>query len=324
MRYSVIIPVYNAESTLRRCLDSLLRQEYDNAQIILINDGSRDRSGEICREYAKKHDCIVYIEQENAGASSARNAGLAAATGTYITFVDSDDYVLDGYFEKMDRSGDDFLVFSHRAIRSGGISGFLFSRALLDADSHTARILAVLRDRIVSPWNKRFRRSVIEAYNIRFKKDLIIGEDFIFGLEYMLVARSSGVMREELYCVDETGMGSITRAGKYDLRQFLRMYRYAFGIIKECGWSSREKEDLRCLMDMQYCRTAFAAIEHRMKAKGRNQVSAKELIALFRRDLQRDIRPVSPAHTVMRFCVQHRLVPVFVAVAWLHLVLNRK
>lgn len=324
-KFSIIIPVYNAEKTICRCLDSLLKQNNGRAEIILVNDGSKDRSGEICREYARKNDCVVYIEQENAGASSARNTGLSAATGTYITFVDSDDYVLDGYFDVLDAgSDDDFVVFSYHTIRSDDSCGYQFSRELLNAENHTERILTLLRDRIASPWNKCFKRSVIEENHLRFKKDLIIGEDFIFGLEYMLLSGSSRVVDEELYCVDETGMDSITRAAKYDFSQFVRIYGYAFEIAKACGWDKADKERLIRFLDYLYCRTAFASTGHWLKARGNANVAIRELIPMFQQQRDQSIRPLNKAHAVMQFCVDHRLVWVFVAIAWLRLTLTRE
>lgn len=95
---SVIVPVYNSEKYLRKCLDSLINQTYKNLQIILINDGSTDQSGKICEEYAKKDRRIIYKSVENGGVSSARNKGIAEATGDYYHFPDSDDYLeLDTY-----------------------------------------------------------------------------------------------------------------------------------------------------------------------------------------------------------------------------------
>lgn len=91
--YSVVIPVYNAEKTLRRCVDSLLRQDCSEVELILVNDGSKDGSLEICREYARQYDCVRVIDKPNGGVSTARNAGLDAAQGIYVLFVDSDDYV---------------------------------------------------------------------------------------------------------------------------------------------------------------------------------------------------------------------------------------
>src|SRR5690625_4358985 len=92
-KISVIVPVYNVESHLARCLDSLVNQTYKNLEIILVNDGSTDNSGYICDEYAKRYDNIKVLHQENGGQSSARNYGLKKATGEYIGFVDSDDWI---------------------------------------------------------------------------------------------------------------------------------------------------------------------------------------------------------------------------------------
>ena len=104
VKYSVIIPVYNAEKTLRRCLDSLLSQPYPDCELILVNDGSSDESGIICKEYAAKHRQVCVVDKENGGVSSARNAGLDRASGKYVVFVDSDDYVADNFFSLLDQT----------------------------------------------------------------------------------------------------------------------------------------------------------------------------------------------------------------------------
>ena len=92
-KISVIIPVYNAESTLRRCVDSVLAQTFTDFECLLINDGSKDKSGEICDEYAIRDSRVRVFHKENGGVSSARNVGLDNATGEWIAFVDSDDWV---------------------------------------------------------------------------------------------------------------------------------------------------------------------------------------------------------------------------------------
>jgi len=98
-KITVIVPVYNVENYLNKCLDSILKQTYQNLEIIVVNDGSTDNSGTICQEYAQKDNRIVYIEKENGGLSDARNAGLDRMTGSYVTFVDSDDWIEQDYVE---------------------------------------------------------------------------------------------------------------------------------------------------------------------------------------------------------------------------------
>ena len=98
---SIIVPVYNVEKYIRRCIDSLITQTFKSIEILLIDDGSKDNSGAICDEYALKDDRVKAFHKKNGGVSSARNIGLDNATGTYIMFCDSDDYVDPTWCEKL-------------------------------------------------------------------------------------------------------------------------------------------------------------------------------------------------------------------------------
>ncbi len=101
MLISIIVPVYNVKNYLKKCLDSLVNQTYKNLEIIVVNDGSDDGSEEICNEYARKYDFIQVIEKENGGLSDARNCGIRAATGEYIGFVDSDDWIENDMYQSL-------------------------------------------------------------------------------------------------------------------------------------------------------------------------------------------------------------------------------
>ena len=96
---SIIIPIYNVESYLRKCLDSIIEQSFPYFELLLINDGSTDASTQICQEYVEKDDRIRYFEKENGGVSSARNFGIKHSRGEYITFIDSDDWIEPNYLE---------------------------------------------------------------------------------------------------------------------------------------------------------------------------------------------------------------------------------
>lgn len=100
-KVSVVVPVYNVEDYLKRCIDSILHQTYKNIEIILVDDGATDKSGQICDEYARKDSRIRVVHQKNRGLSGARNTGIDIAAGEYITFIDSDDYVADNYIEEL-------------------------------------------------------------------------------------------------------------------------------------------------------------------------------------------------------------------------------
>lgn len=227
--YSVIIPVYNAASTLHRCVDSLLNQHYSDAEIILVNDGSTDESGKICCEYAKKTNRVVYIDKPNGGVSSARNAGLDAAKGRYVLFVDSDDYVSERYFAELDSlcadRDYDCVFFSHITVKE---------------DHHTPRTLesfaacrmeeavpkfceALYRKYLTPPINKRYIRSIIEEHNIRFPEHLYVGEDKAFSLQYVMRCRSCLISSEVLYYVSLDNQNSLSRKPRPDLHQQLEM-----------------------------------------------------------------------------------------------------
>lgn len=115
MKISVIIPVYNVEKYLKRCLDSVINQTYKNLEIILIDDGSTDKSGNICDEYAAKDKRIIVIHKENGGLSDARNKGLDICTGDYISFIDSDDWIENGFYEYVVNNvkDNDLLIFDY-------------------------------------------------------------------------------------------------------------------------------------------------------------------------------------------------------------------
>lgn len=92
VKVSIVIPVYNVESYLRQCIDSVLNQSYQNLELVLVDDGSKDSSPAICDEYAAKDSRVVVVHKANGGAAAARNDGIRKATGDYVTFLDSDDY----------------------------------------------------------------------------------------------------------------------------------------------------------------------------------------------------------------------------------------
>ena len=114
---SVIVPVYNVEKYLKKCVDSILSQSYQNIEVILINDGSLDGSGEICEAYAKKDERIKYITQNNSGLGKTRNRGIEEASGKYLLFVDSDDYIENTMIEKLYHN----ITESHADVASCGI-----------------------------------------------------------------------------------------------------------------------------------------------------------------------------------------------------------
>lgn len=229
-KYSVIVPVYNAETTLARCVDSLLSQNYELAQIILINDGSKDGSGDLCREYAKKCDRVVFAEKENGGVSSARNVGLDLAEGEYIAFVDSDDYVCPGYFAELDKILEehiaDLVMFSY-AVTDGktAINYPRKSYTSTDKADYFRRLgVEIYRKNINSPVGKIYRAKSIQEKGLRFPQRLSIGEDRIFNIAYALNCESIYISEKVLYTVSVENDNSLSRGVRKDLDQQFRLY----------------------------------------------------------------------------------------------------
>lgn len=314
-KYSIIIPIYNAEATLRRCLDSLVKQAQGVAEIILINDGSKDNSLSVCRDYENQYDNIKVIDQHNSGASAARNAGLDIASGKFVTFVDSDDYVPNNYFAILDENQEkDFIIYPFFRKRDNSIVSVELPHDIYQASSNEDRIICIIRNRFASPWNKRFQYDIIEKYHIRFKKDLVIGEDFVFGLEYMLHCKSSSAGTDLLYYVDESGVSSITRSPKYDCSQFVKIYEYAFKAAEQCNWSITYQTKLLQQLDYLYCRTAFAVVDHQINSGNTGKMSTEEVIRLFYNHCRWDLKPINWIHSVMKNCIHKKSVLAFKSV----------
>lgn len=182
---SVIVPVYNAEKYLARCIDSILNQIYQNIEIILINDGSSDNSLLICKEYEKKDSRVVTFNKVNGGVSSARNLGLDNARGEYIVFVDSDDYIEPMMISNMVGSA----LQGHNWI----LSGYIYRNALdekIKEFSLSTSDLAVNCEEMIcfleknwAPWGKLYHRDIIG--DIRFDETITIAEDLKFNMEIL-------------------------------------------------------------------------------------------------------------------------------------------
>lgn len=270
IKYSVIIPVYNSEKTLKRCLDSLLGQRREDVEVILINDGSSDRSGEIIRAYSNKYPNIRTVTQENSGVSAARNRGLDEAAGTYITFVDSDDYVSDDYFRVMDEAGEkensDLIVFA-KDIAGQGIDERDLYKKMCSAESMQEKRKILLSSRIIfQPPYKRFKREIIEKRHLRFIKDMYVGEDFNFCFAYMLECKSIRIKYRKIYFIDVSENNSLSRKYRSDIDTQLQWeIKEAAKTLKNSRLSIDEKKDLLTVLDYFMARNIFTCIAETFK-----------------------------------------------------------
>ena len=191
MKYSVIIPVYNVENYLSRCIDSLLAQNYVDLEILLIDNGSKDQSGQICEDYAAQFSNITAYHIPNKGVGSARNFGLSKAKGEFICFMDADDYLVGNLFSDVESQLDsqlDLLVFSYYNSIEKNLSEIDRSAKILPTEGKKDKsdFIALfqelcLTDMMYTVWNKIYRREFLEEHQIVFES-YELGEDVRFNL----------------------------------------------------------------------------------------------------------------------------------------------
>ena len=216
---SIIVPVYNAESYLNRCIDSILNQEYSDYELFLVDDGSKDSSGAICDAYAAKDDRIHVIHKENTGVSDSRNTAICQARGTYLQFLDSDDWITPDATKLLVRAAtehncdmviaDFYRVVGERVSHKGDIEeDGVFSRE--EFASHMMENPADFYYGVL--WNKLYRRDLIEKYQLRMDPSISWCEDFLFNLEYILHANVFYALQAPIYYYVKT-KGSLASQG---------------------------------------------------------------------------------------------------------------
>lgn len=200
---SVIIPIYNTEQFLKACLDSLRAQTFHDFEAIMVDDGSTDGSGEICREYICLDSRFRMIHQENAGVSVARNRALEESKGSYIFFLDSDDVLPDDAFEKMIYADADLVMGSIIEVDDLG-SGNGISQILPDLTATRQQALVALFDESMWGyqgyiWNKLYKRSIIENQHIRFDSNIKYNEDRLFLVRYLIFCTKIRLVSSVVY-----------------------------------------------------------------------------------------------------------------------------
>ena len=232
-KVSVIVPVYNVEKYLEKCVKTIIGNSYKNLEIILVDDGSTDSSGSICNRYAKLYDNIVVIHQKNKGLSSARNVGCRKATGEYILFVDSDDYIDKFAIEKLVKAALDY----NADLVQGGLSRvnerYLFISTpkctfeVLDTEKKIRDAYFITGKLMVTAWGKLYKRDVIksitmvEGYN---------NEDVMYMSDIIPLLRKVVVLPDVLYYYlqrTDSIMGS-----KISKKKFDSFYAYEYALSR--------------------------------------------------------------------------------------------
>ncbi len=230
---SIIVPVYNGEKTIERCLRSIQNQSYSNIEVLVVNDGSSDHTERIIRKYVQRDSRFLYIEKENTGVSDSRNVAMAEAKGDYFQFVDGDDWLVKQATEEFvntaltygcDMVISDFYRVCGRRIYTKGhidagpvITRMKYAEYMMEAPANF--YYGVL-------WNKFFRADIIRTFALKCSTQLDWCEDFQFNLEYLQYVGKVGVIRKPLYYYVKT-KGSLVDT-QVNFQQSIRTKRILF------------------------------------------------------------------------------------------------
>lgn len=221
--FSIIVPVYKTEQYLDKCILSILQQTYSDFEVILVDDGSPDKCPQICDEYEKKDNRIKVIHKENGGVSSARNSGMALATGKYIWFIDSDDYIetdsLQRLYDIQNKYVANLYIFNNT---------FVSEVYIKNMDEFLERYYFTYLLGF-EPWNKLYERSIIQENGLYFDTQETIGEDLLFNINYyrILFMKQQGsifFVGQKYYQYVERGESAMNSASKNRIKQQLRLF----------------------------------------------------------------------------------------------------
>lgn len=277
-KISVIVPVYNVEKYIRRCIDSILLQAYTNFELLLVNDGSTDNSGKICDEYAKIDQRIKVFHKQNGGVSSARNLGLDKAIGEWIAFVDSDDYITKSYLEnliKEVKSNDCIVISNYHHCNKPPM--MQLENINLSRENMVRYFFDYHIFNLSVPYSKLFNTHIINQNKIRYPLGIHMGEDGIFMAQYLNCISSAIIINTLDYNVNETE-GSLSskynsfnsewecyKTWKKELLSFINRFGNIYPDPLKIVWENRISETFNRCLQCTY--------------KNRNKLPLKEQIA---------------------------------------------
>ena len=264
---SIIVPVYNAEKTLKKSIDSVFDQTCPDFELILVDDGSVDSSGKMCDEYSEKDDRIKVLHLDNSGVSHARNEGIKAATGKYIMFLDADDEIesnlLQDNYRIIEENDPDVVIFGFRYILSDRVlNNDIDQKGIFlgdDKEFFTERLESVVEKEMMNaPWNKIIRRELILNNNLCFDERFSILEDALFSVSVCSVAKNICVnngIYHNYYIWDK---GSLRT--KWSDNRFEAIKELYNAEIKYCRKYKDNTSQKRCF-DRSFCNAVFSYMQ---------------------------------------------------------------
>ena len=270
VKISIIVPIYNAEKYIDRCMQSIYAQTFTDYEIILVNDGSKDNSLALCKAYAEKDNRITVIDKENGGAGSARNAGIEVAKGEYLAFPDADDWFdKDMYQELYDlaKSGDFDMVFSGVNYYTQGENGEMIYSRVANVKSLSYFTREECRQNVMEffptstifdvPWNKLYKRSIAIENGVHFP-DVKRCQDAMFNLDFYNASAKVASVDKAYYNYMENTQESTWR--KFP-KNYINIVIYYNTHLKEVltGWGVY-KDDIKLHYDSSFAISVFGAL----------------------------------------------------------------
>lgn len=257
LKISIIVPIYNGEKYLERCVESIKNQTHKNIEVILIDDGSNDDSPKICKKYEKNDFRIKYIRQENSGVSVARNRGIKEASGEWLIFVDADDMIAPNMCSLINNNTDDstdLILFDFKEFSEGYVVDLEDETDELDVyfysnDDKAAlqrkafgytKDLSEMKTSLRTPWAKAYRKKFLTMYDINYDIGIRMGQDFLFNLRTLENITKIKYIRINVYYY-YNNLDSTTRRYKPDMEEIDRGFYSALDMQMQ---HSSNREDL--------------------------------------------------------------------------------
>lgn len=263
---SIIVPIFNGEKYINRCIKSILNQTHINLELILVDDGSTDNSKQICEQYSKSDSRVKIIYKKNQGVSAARNSGLKVAQGKYIQFIDIDDYIDSNMTELMISAikKSDLVIVGYNNIYENNV---ISSTPIFDISGVYTKIeflneFGVFFERLLinTIWNKLYLKSVIDKYSIKFDEDISLGEDLLFNIKYIDRCKSINVLDVRPYNYYHINTNSLTakyKSNHFETERFLYFSVKAFLQLNESFYEKNIKS-----VEMMYTNSIISSFQN--------------------------------------------------------------
>lgn len=319
--FSIVIPIYNVEKYLKKCLESVLEQSIDDYELILVDDGSPDGCGKLCDQFAHKYDCIKVVHKQNGGLSSARNAGLDIAVGSYVIFLDGDDFwddkdALKNIKNNIEETDADLLVFPVKRFYEEENRYTYTLNVETDRNQIVSRdvnnaIKYMLENNIyrASACNKVVRKSIIELHQLRFKVGYL-SEDMDWCGDLLLYCRKFDFYENPFYCYLQQRAGSIT-TGKTEKLVADKLYMIEKGYEQAKKLTKGEKTLLASYYAYEY--SVALGVSAGVKSK-KILSQLKNLSSILDFDINNKVKKVKKLRSVLGYRIMRIALCVFVRI----------